>query len=136
MERFYPAEEFRIPRKHLMLLAAAIVLALLWFLYAWMSGRAWRIRLLTLFVSSCIIAVSLAQSYWPVLSFGKNAIYDHRPLWFAKKHLIADINSVDLSDSNLYLTHKSEAVYAVDLNRVSKENLSRIEHILSETNIA
>jgi len=136
MERFYPAETYRLSRNRLLFVASIMFLLLLWFLYDWVSSGTWKTRLVSLFFCASWTVLSVAQSFWPVLSFDKNVIYDHCPLWFPKKHLIADIKDIELTDSNLYLIHKSGTVSAVDLNRVSHENILRIEQIIAGRNDA
>ena len=131
MERFYPAETYRLSRNRLLLLASIMFAILLWFLYAWVSGSTWKIRLVSLFACSSFAAFSVAQSFWPILSFDEHIIYDHSPLWFPKKYLISDIKDIELTESNLYLTHKSDAVSAIDLNRISPENMLKIEQIIA-----
>ena len=132
IERFYPAKIYRIPRNRLLMLAAVLLAVLIWLLYAWATGSTrWKMRLLTLFVVSSVTAVTVSQSFWPILSFDKSAIYHHRPLWFARKYLVDDLKSIELTDLNLYLTHKSDTVSAVDLSRISPENLQKVGHIVS-----
>ena len=133
MERLYPAKALVPSRNRWLLLIIFVVAVWAWLLYTLVAGSPrWEKRLLIAVVVSSVAAISVSQSFWPILSFDKNVLYHHRPLWFAKKHLVANLNNFELSDSNLYLTYKSGSVSAIDLARISPENMSKIAGIVSE----
>ena len=134
MERFYPKNDLRPSRNRWLLLGIFTLAVWIWLVYALATGSPrWENHLLTVFVVSSLAAVSVAQSFWPILSFDKTAIYHHRPLWFAQKCLIASLDNIEVAESNLYLTHKSGSVTAIELSRLSPENIQQITNIVSKT---
>ena len=45
---------------------------------------------------------------------------------------MVDLKGIELSESNLFLAYQSDTVSVIDLNRVSRESMLKIERIVSE----